>query len=179
MKLARKFVFCVVIASLTLVAVGDRPDNKTFQLKFRGEGQFGSYVDVIGGDVVLVFYPAVFIPPDQLPHVPDSLNVSHLGLSEVDWEIRVTATDFYDPSTYVFHSGWFTIIGANGKDSLEGDYSDWALNAESGDYILDWAFTDGTGKFDDATGTGRTYGNANLVTGQAAFEFSGNITVPK
>ena len=175
MKLRRMLVFSATVVSLTLVALS-APDVKTYQLKFEGEGQFGSYVDEDG---LLVFYPAVFVPPDQLQHVPDSLNVSHLGLSEVDWEIRVTATDFYDPSTYVFHSGWFTITGANGKNTLEGDYSNWVLDAQSGDYILDWAFTDGTGKFEDATGTGRTYGNANLTTGQAEFEFSGTITVPK
>jgi hypothetical protein len=178
MKLMRVFVFSAVIVLLPLAAVGDR-GVKNYNLKFKGDGQFGSYVDVIGQDLVLVFYPAVFIPPDQLPHVPDSLSVSHLGLSEVDWEIRVTATDFYDPSTYMFHSGWFTIIGANGKDSLGGDYSDWALDAASGDYVLDWAFTSGTGRFEGATGTGRTYGNADLATGQAEFEFSGTIAVPK
>ena len=70
----------------------------------------------------MVFYPAVFVPPDLLPHVPDSLNVSHLGLSQVDWEIRVDPLNF--PA---FVDGWFTITGANG-DSLEGDYSGFVLD---------------------------------------------------
>lgn len=175
MKFRSALLFSIVL-SLTLMAVAD---EKEYKIAFKGEGQFGSYVDVVGGDVVLVFYPAVFVPPDQLPHVPDSLNVTHLGLSEVDWEIRVTATDFYDPSTYVFHSGWFTITGASGDSGLNGYYSDWVLDAASGDYILDWAFTGGSGKFEGATGTGRTYGHANLATGQAEFEFSGEVAVPE
>ena len=180
MKLVRILVFSAVIVSLPLVAVGDRC-VKNYNLKFKGEGQFGYYITLVDSVPVIVFYPAVFVPPDQFPHVPDSLNVSHLGLSEVDWEIRVTfdTEDPFNQDKYAFHSGWFTIIGANGRDGLEGFYSNWTLDAASGDYILDWAFTGGGGRFADATGTGRTYGNADLATGQAEFEFSGTITVPK
>ncbi len=94
-----------------MAIAGHKKGEKEFNLKFKGEGQFGGYPD---GNL-LVFFPAV-----GLDHVPDLLNVSHLGLSEVDWEIRVTYTDPYDPATYVFDSGWFSITGANGRDSLKG-----------------------------------------------------------
>ena len=167
MKLKSVLVFSVVIASLTFVAIAG--DVKEFDLKFKGGGQFGQYID---DDGLLVFYPAVFVPPDQLPHVPDSLNVSHLGLSEVDWEIRVNPSNFPE-----FVDGWFTITGANG-DSLEGDYSGFVLDLVTGEYDLEWDFKSGTGRFEGATGTGHTDGLANLLTGEAEFEFSGEITVP-
>ncbi|UCF86041.1 MAG: hypothetical protein JSV50_10525, partial [Desulfobacteraceae bacterium] len=77
---------------------------------------------------------------------------------------------------YLFHSGWFTITGPNGRDSLEGYYSDWIMNPESGDYDLEWVFTGGTGRFDDFVGIGHTDGLANLLTGQAWFTFYGTVT---
>jgi hypothetical protein len=156
MKLKSVLLFSVVIASLTFVAIAG--DVKESEIAFKGEGQFGMYPD----GVLLVFFP--------YPG-PDLLNVSHLGLSEVDWEIRVT-------QAFVFVDGWFTITGANG-DSLVGDYSGFVLDLETGDYDLEWAFTGGTGRFEGATGTGPTDGLANLVTGEAKFEFSGKVTVPK
>jgi hypothetical protein len=58
-------------------------------------------------------------------------------------------------------------------------YGDWILDPGSGDFILAWAFTSGAGKFDVATGTGHTYGNANLATSEAVFEFSGEVKVPE
>jgi hypothetical protein len=74
-----------------------------------------------------------------------------------------------------FVDGWFTITGANG-DGLSGYYSGFVLNLATGDYDLEWAFTGGTGRFLDYTGTGHTDGLANLVTGEAEFEFSGTIS---
>ena len=160
MKLKSMLAFSLVV-SLTLVAIAVADE---VGIGFEGGGYFGAYVDAEG---LLVFYPYFG---------PDLLDVSPLGLSQVDWEIRVTATDYSNPSTYEFYDGWFTITGPNGKDSLEGHYSDWILNPETGDYILDWAFTGGKGQFDDFVGIGRTYGNANLVTGEAVFQFSGVVT---
>ena len=105
---------------------------------------------------------------------PDLLNVSHLGLSQVDWEIRVDPLNFPE-----FVDGWFTITGANG-DSLEGDYSGFVLNPD-GAYTLEWDFTGGTSGFDGADGTGHTDGLADLSAEppHAVFEFSGKVTVPK
>jgi hypothetical protein len=161
-------VFSAIIVSLTLVALA-APDVKEYDLKFKGEGQFGYYPE---GDL-LVFFPAV-----GLDHVPDSLNVSHLGLSEVDWVIRVTYEDPYNPATYVFHSGEFSITGANG-DNLTGYYDLWEADVDAGTYDLDWVFESGTGRFEGATGTGHTDGIVDFYTGEAEFEFSGTITVPK
>jgi hypothetical protein len=156
MKLRYVLLFSVVIVSLTFVAIAGEKESK---LKFKGEGQFGMYPD---GDYLVFF-----------PHPgPDLLDVSHLGFSQVDWEIRVT-------QSFVFVDGWFTITGANGTNSLEGHYSGFVLDLETGDYDLEWAFTGGTGKFEGATGTGHTDGLANLLTGEAKFEFSGEVTVPK
>jgi hypothetical protein len=151
-------VFSVVVVLLPLVAIAD-PGAMVFELKFKGEGQFGMYPD---GDLLVFFpYPG-----------PDSLNVSRLGLSQVDWEIRVT-------QAFEFVDGWFTITGANGRDGLMGSYSDFVLDLATGDYDLEWDFTGGTGRFEGAEGTGHTDGLSNLVTGEAKFEFSGTITVPK
>lgn len=141
-----------------VVIVPAAPDVKEIDLKFKGEGQFGMYPD--GDSLVFFPYPG-----------PDLLNVSHLGLSEVDWEIRVT-------QAFVFVDGWFTITGVSG-DQLEGDYSGFVLDLGTGDYDLEWAFTDGTGRFAGAEGTGHTDGLANLLTGEAEFEFSGKVTVPE
>ena len=154
MKLRSMLLFSVVI-SLALVAVADEMES---EIAFKGEGQFGMYPD---GDLLVFFpYPG-----------PDLLNVSHLGLSEVDWEIRVT-------QAFEFVDGWFAITGANG-DKLEGVYSGFVLDLGTGDYDLEWDFKSGTGRFEGATGEGHTDGLANLLTGEAKFEFSGEITVPK
>ena len=157
MKPKRILMFSAVIVSLTLVALA-APGVKTFALKFNGEGKFGMYSD---GDLLVFFpYPG-----------PDLLNVSHLGLSEVDWEIRVTPA-------FEFVDGWFTITGANG-DELTGEYSGFVMDLATGEYDLEWDFKSGTGRFEGATGTGHTDGLSNLVTGEAVFQFSGEITVPK
>ena len=108
----------------------------------------------------------VFSPRDGF----DLLNVSHLGKSEVAWELRV------NPLTYEFLSGTFTITGANG-DRLEGYYSDFVLG--DGTYDLDWVFTGGTGRFEGAEGIGHTDGLPDFDNFYAEFEFSGKITVPK
>jgi hypothetical protein len=157
MKLKSVLVFGVVIVLLSLVALA-APDAKTFDLKFKGEGAFDVVLDPELG--VLVYIPL---------GGPELLNVSHLGLSEVDWKLL-----YVPPTEPPF--GWFTITGANG-DTLEGFYHGFALNAETGEYDLDWTFESGTGRFEGATGTGHTDG---LVDGGVAkYQFSGTITVPK
>lgn len=158
MRRKSALVLAVVVVLLPMVAIADEEAGE-FELKFKGEGLFGMYPD---GDLLVFFpYPG-----------PDSLNVSHLGLSQVDWEIRVT-------QAFEFVDGWFTILGANGRDSLEGDYSGFVLDLATGEYDLEWDFTGGTGRFEGATGTGHTDGLSNLLTGEAKFEFSGDVTVPK
>jgi hypothetical protein len=158
MKFKSVLVFMVVISSLTFVAIAG--DVKEYELKFTGDGYFVAEFDPATGDLVFSPYGGY-----------DLLDVSHLGESKVVWELRV------DPLNFEFHSGTFTITGANGKDSLEGYYSGFQLGV--GEYDLEWAFTDGTGRFEDATGTGHTDGLVNLNTGYALFEFSGEVTVPK
>ena len=101
----------------------------------------------------------------------DLLNVSHLGLSEVVWELRV------DPGTFAFRSGTFAITGANGRDGLEGYYRDFVMGV--GEYDLEWVFTGGTGRFVNAKGTGHTDGLVDLETLHARFQFYGAITIPK
>ena len=157
MKLGRMLVFSVVVVSLTLVAIA-APDVKTFQLKFKGDGYFDIYPE--DGDLV-------FTPRGGF----DLLNVSHLGLSQVVWELRV------DPEDYTFRNGTFAITGANGQDSLTGHYSHFALVADG--YDLDWVFTGGTGRFEGATGTGHTDGVPDFDNNYAEFAFFGEITVPK
>ena len=159
MKLKSVLVFSVVIALLPFAAIADRSE-KEFELKFKGDGYFELAFDEGTGD--LVFSPIGGF---------DLLNVSHLGKSEVAWELRV------DPVTFEFRSGTFTITGANGRDGLEGYYSDFQLGV--GEYDLDWVFTGGTGRFEGAEGTGHTDGLVDLETLYAKFEFSGAITVPK
>jgi hypothetical protein len=149
-------VFSVVIVSLTLVAIA-APDVKEFDLKFKGEGAF----DVVYDEDLEAW---VYIPLGG----PELLNVSHLGLSEVEWKLLYVPPE--DPPF-----GWFKITGANG-DSLEGTYDGFELHP-TGEYDLDWVFESGTGRFEDATGTGHTDG---LVDGGVAkYQFSGKITVPK
>ena len=162
MKLRSVLVFSVAIASLTVLALA-APDEKEFTLKFKGDGYFGQYVDADG---LLVFFPL---------GGPDLLNVSHLGLSQVDWEIRVVYP------TFEFVDGWFTITGANGRDGLLGEYSGFVLDLMTGEYDLEWAFTEGVGRFEGAEGTGHTDGLANLLATPpyAQFVFSGTITIPK
>jgi len=133
MKLKSVLVFSVVIALLPFAAIADRSE-KEFELKFKGDGYFELAFDEGTGD--LVFSPIGGF---------DLLNVSHLGKSEVAWELRV------DPVTFEFRSGTFTITGANGRDGLEGYYSGFQLGV--GEYDLDWVFTGGTGRFDGAEGT--------------------------
>jgi len=167
MKTARILVFCVVVASLTLVAVGDRPEVKEFELKFKGDGYFDMVFDAATGDLVSS-------PRGGF----DLLNVSHLGLSQVVWELRL------DPVTFAFRSGTFTITGANGRDGLEGDYTYFVFtpdpqNPYIGTYVLGWNFAGGTGRFENATGTGHTDGSPDFAAQYAEFTFSGNITVPK
>jgi len=91
-----------------------------------------------------------------------------------------TPPDLDDPP-FNFRSGTFTITGANGRDGLEGDYSGFVMG--EGTYDLEWDFTGGTGRFEDARSTegtqGHTDGLVDLETGYAEFEFSGEITVPK
>ena len=169
MKLKSVLVFSVVIVSLTFVAIAG--DVKELDLKFKGEGQF--VVEVV--DFTEPWYTLSFKPPGG----SELLNVTHLGLSEVTWELLVEATNPFDPATFVFDEGTFTISGANGSDSLEGHYSYFYIDPLTGDYDLDWAFTGGTGRFEGAVGTGHTDGLANLATGDAKFEFSGEVTIPK
>ena len=151
-------VFSAVIVSLTLVALA-APDVKTYNLKFKGEEPF--CVDEATGS---------FIPCRE---EGDLLNVSHLGLCDVYYEISLEATG--DPPSH----GPFTITGANG-DSLEGYYSDFSLD-EDGVYMLEWTFTSGSGRFEGAEGIGYTDGLADLsvLPPYAVFEFYGEITVPK
>ena len=157
MKLGRMLVFSAVIVSLTLVALA-APDEKTFQLKFKGEGPF--------------------CMDDEYRFIPcreegDLLNVSHLGLCDVWYQIDPASTN---PENY----GPFTITGANG-DMLEGYYSDFSLDDETGVYMLEWTFTGGTGRFEGAEGIGYTDGLADLsvLPPYAVFEFYGEITVEK
>jgi len=170
MKLRRMLVFGVVIVLLTSLAIADR-DVKKVPLKFKGDG----YFDMVPpstptGD--LVFSPAGGF---------DVLNVlPHLGLSKVEWELRL------DPGDFSFRSGTFTITGENGLDGLTGHYSYFLFtpNPEdpsmlTGKYVLDWAFTGGTGRFQDATGTGHTDGFPDFGILYAKFKFSATITVPK
>jgi len=159
MKLKSVLVFSVVIALIPFAAIADRYE-KEFEIKFKGDGYFEMVFDEETGE--LVFTPAGGF---------DLLNVSHLGKSKVAWELRV------DPLTFEFHSGTFTITGANGRDGLEGYFSDFVLGL--GEYDLDWVFTGGTGRFEGAEGTGHTDGLVDLETLYAKFEFSGAITVPK
>jgi hypothetical protein len=159
MKLKSVLVFGMVIAILTSMAIADRNEKK-YDLKFKGDGYFLAEFDPSTGDLV-------FSPPGGF----DLLNVSHLGRSQVAWQLRV------DPITFEFRSGTFTITGANGRDGLYGHYSNFVLGV--GEYDLDWAFTGGTGRFEGATGTGHTDGLVDLITGYAEFEFSGQITIPK
>jgi hypothetical protein len=109
----------------------------------------------------------------------DLLDVSHLGESQVVWELRVTPPWSEDPEDppYTFRSGTFSITGASGKDSLVGHYGDFVMGI--GTYTLDWIFTGGTGRFDGATGTGHTDGLVDFDTVHAEFEFSGTVTAPK
>jgi hypothetical protein len=154
-------VFSVVIASLTFVAIAG--DVKELDLKFKGEGSFEVVFDEdIGADV--------YIPPGGF----ELLNVSHLGLSKVEWKLL-----YVPPTEPPF--GWFKITGAKG-DSLEGIYDGFAITPTSpttGTYDLDWLFTGGTGRFDGAEGTGHTDGLVDFETFEAKFEFSGEVTVPK
>ena len=159
MKLRLALVFSVIIALLSAAAMADRCE-KEYQIKFKGEGYFDMVFDDGTGE--LVFSPVGGF---------DLLNVSHLGKSKVFWEIRV------HPTTFEFQRGTFTIIGANGRDGLEGHYSGFSLG--SGEYDLDWVFTGGTGRFEGAEGTGHTDGLVDLDTLYAKFEFSGLVTVPK
>jgi hypothetical protein len=98
MKLKRMLVFSAVIVSLTLVALAGR-DAKEFELKFKGEGDF--CFDDMGR----------FIPCRE---EGDLLNVSHLGLSDVWYQIDSQSEN---PENF----GPFTITGANG-DMLMGYY---------------------------------------------------------
>lgn len=156
MKLKSVLAFIVVIALLAFAAIAD---EKELEIRFKGDGYFEMAFDEETGELV-------FSPPGGF----DLLNVSHLGKSEVAWELRV------DPSSFEFRSGTFTITGANGRDCLEGYYSDFVLGI--GEYDLDWVFTGGTGRFEDATGTGHTDGLVDLQTLYAKFEFSGEVTIP-
>lgn len=161
MKLRRTLVFSTVIVSLTLVALA-APGVKTFNLKFKGQGAFAVVVDPDLG-------VPVYIPAGGY----DLLNVSHFGLSKVEWKLLYEAPE--DPPF-----GWFTITGANG-DMLMGYYSNFDLNSENGEYELEWTFTGGTGRFEGAQGLGYTDGLADLSVfpPHAEFEFLGTITVPK
>ena len=165
MKLKSVFLFSIVVASLTFVAIAG--DVKEYELKFKGDGYFVAEFDLATGDLVFSPYGGY-----------DLLDVSHLGESIVVWELRVTPPPGTpeDPA-FNFRSGTFTITGSNGKDGLEGYYSGFQLGI--GEYDLEWAFTDGTGRFEDAEGTGHTDGLVDLNTGYAEFEFSGMVTVPK
>jgi hypothetical protein len=165
MKLKSALLFSIVIVLLTTLAFA-APDVKKYDLKFKGDGYFAVEFDSDTGDMV-------FTPPGGY----DLLNVSHLGLSQVAWELRVTPPPGTagDPA-FSFRSGTFTITGANG-DTLSGIYSGFQMGV--GTYTLDWLFTEGTGRFDGASGTGHTDGLVDLSTGYAEFEFSGSIIVPK
>ena len=160
MKLRSMLVLSVVV-SVPLVVTAD-PDVKELGLKFTGDGYFAVEYEYLGEVLVsMVFSPATGV---------DLLDVSHLGESEVAWEIRV------EPD-FTFIDGWFTITGPNGRGSLVGEYSSFVMG--DGTYTLGWDFTGGTGRFEGADGTGLTNGVVNLGTGYAQFEFSGAITVPK
>ena len=163
MKLKIVLVFSVVIVSLTFVAIAG--DVEEYKLKFKGDGYFSMVFDEETGD--LVSSPAGGF---------DLLNVSHLGLSKVVWELRL------DPITFEFRSGTFTITGANGIDSLYGEYSYFVFtpdpeNPYIGTYVLGWDFQGGTGKFEGATGIGHTDGLPDFVNLYAEFKFSGAVTV--
>lgn len=159
MKHKSVLLFSVVIVSLTFVAIAG--DVKELDLKFKGDGYF---------DVVVSSTEWIFSPYGG----PDLLDVSHLGESQVDWELHVTPPMEEPPFDFI--SGTFTITGSNG-DSLTGSYSDFQMG--TGTYTLKWLFEGGTGRFEGASGTGRTDGLVDLVTGYAQFEFSGDINVPK
>lgn len=165
MKLRSVLVFSAAIASLAFVAIAT--DVKEYELKFKDNGYFVSEYDPVTGDLVFAPYGGY-----------DLLDVSHLGESRVVWELRVTPPpgSEEDPP-FTFRSGTFTISGANGCDSLEGYYSGFQLGI--GEYDLDWAFTDGTGRFEGASGTGHTDGSVDFDTGYAEFEFFGAVTAPK
>ena len=158
MKLRLVLLFIVVIALLPFATIADEKES---EIRFKGDGYFDMVFDEKTGE--LVFSPAGGY---------DLLNVSHLGLSQVVWELRL------NPLTFDFLSGTFTITGANGCDGLEGYYSNFALVART--YDLDWVFTGGTGRFDGASGTGHTDGLVDFgPPPYAKFKFSGEITVPK
>ncbi len=163
MKFKSVLVFGVVIVLFSLVAIAD-PDVKEYELKFKGEGAFEVVFDEELGELV-------YIPPGGF----ELLNVSHLGLSKVEWKLL-----FSPPTEPPF--GWFKITGANG-DSLEGIYDGFLITPDdppiTGTYDLDWLFTGGTGRFEGASGTGHTDGLVDFGTFEAKYQFSGGITVPK
>jgi hypothetical protein len=162
MKLKSVLLFGVVIVSLTFVAIAG---EKEFEIAFKGEGSFEVVFDEELGKVV-------YIPPGGF----ELLNVSHLGKSKVAWKLLV------DPPLPGEPFGWFTITGANGRDSLEGIYDGFVITPTSpttGTYDLEWFFTGGTGRFDGAEGIGHTDGLVDFGTGEAKYEFSGEVTVPE
>ena len=169
MKLRWVLVLSAAIVLLPLVATADR-DVKEFGFKFKGEGSF----EVVFDPDVGPEGEWVYIPPGGF----ELLNVSHLGLSKVAWKLR------YYPPPEGEPFGWFKITGANG-DSLEGIYDGFVVtpddpeNPTTGTYDLEWDFTGGTGRFEGAEGIGHTDGLVDFVTGEAKYQFSGEITVSK
>jgi len=151
MKLKSVLVFSVVIASLAFVAIAGEKES---EIAFKGEGYF--CLDEQGR----------FIPCRE---EGDLLNVSHLGLYDVWYQI-------YPAGAPGGGFGPFKITGANG-DSLEGYYHNFRLGP--GTYTLDWTFTGDTGRFEGAEGTGHTDGLVDFSTLYAKFEFSGEVTVPE
>jgi hypothetical protein len=164
MKLRSVLLFSVVIALLPIAVIADE-EAEELELKFKGEGSF----QIVYDEDVGAF---VYIPPGGF----ELLNVSHLGLSKVAWKLLVLPPLPGEPF------GWFTITGANRRDSLEGIYDGFVITPTSlttGTYDLEWLFTGGTGRFESAEGTGHTDGLVDFETGEAKYEFSGKVTVPE
>ncbi len=104
--------------------------------------------------------------------VGDQLDLKPFGTSSLNWHVQVLATQ----TGLDFVEGSFAWTLPN-NDKLSGEYTGFTINAQTGDYELDWLFTDGTGEVDDAHGTGVTHGMANLSTLCAQFSFKGKIKV--
>jgi hypothetical protein len=58
---------------------------------------------------------------------------------------------------------------------LVGEYTGFMLDAITGEYVLDWKFTGGTGRMHKVTGEGRTYGVVDLTSYCAEYGFRGML----
>lgn len=104
----------------------------------------------------------------------DDVRLVPFGPTVINW----TVTLAFFPDRIEFVEGAFVFTFKSGK-TVSGHYSGATVNPLTGDYTLEWTFTEGSGGVFEMVdeGLGETAGVVDLFTFCAQYQFSGMLTM--